>query len=237
VWSVVLPVKSFSRAKSRLAAGLGPWRQELAHAFFLDTLWAVRNTEGVRTVVVVTADPLAASQARTLGALVCPDAPDPDLNDAIRLGAAKCRSVGPEGPVAALTADLPGLRPRELEHVLRAARNHDRAFVADHTDEGTTVLTALTTAGLAPAFGTDSAHRHASLGAFPIDMPSDCGIRLDVDTPEDLARVALRGVGPYTAALFRLRKARFPSAADPVQGFEGVQDVQGVQGASATASS
>lgn len=65
-------------------------------------------------------------------------------------------------------------------------------------------------------------------------MPSDCGIRLDVDTPEDLARVALRGVGPYTAALFRLRKARFPAAANPVEGFQGVQ---GVQGASATASS
>jgi 2-phospho-L-lactate guanylyltransferase len=237
VWSVVLPVKSFSRAKSRLAAGLGPWRQELAHAFFLDTLWAVRNTEGVRTVVVVTADPLAASQARTLGALVCPDAPDPDLNDAIRLGAAKCRSVGPEGPVAALTADLPGLRPRELEHVLRAARHHQRAFVADHTGEGTTVLTALTTADLAPAFGTGSAHRHASLGAFPVDMPDDCGIRLDVDTPEDLARVALRGVGPYTAALFRLRKARFPMAADPVQSTQSTQSTQDAQGASATASS
>ncbi|MFD3309460.1 2-phospho-L-lactate guanylyltransferase [Streptomyces sp. NPDC058694] len=227
---MVLPVKSFSRAKSRLAAGLGPWRQELAHAFFLDTLWAVRNTEGVRTVVVVTADPLAASQARTLGALVCPDAPDPDLNDAVRLGAAKCRSVGPEGPVAVLTADLPGLRPRELEHVLRAARNHDRAFVADHTGEGTTVLTALTTAGLAPAFGTASAHRHAALGAFPIDMPSDCGIRRDVDTPEDLARVALRGVGPYTAALFRLRKARYP-VADQVQDVHNVQGAQGAQGA------
>lgn len=225
---MVLPVKPFSRAKSRLAAGLGPWRHELAHAFFLDTLWAVRNTEGVRTVVVVTADPLAASQARTLGAVVCPDAPRTGLNGAVRLGAAKCRSVGPEGPVAVLTADLPGLRPQELGEVLRQAGHHQRAFVADHTGDGTTVLTALTTTGLAPAFGTGSAHRHASLGAFPVDMPGDCGIRLDVDTPEDLGRAALRGVGPYTAALFRLRKARYPRypVADPVQGAS-------VQGASA----
>ncbi|MDQ1050667.1 2-phospho-L-lactate guanylyltransferase [Streptomyces sp. V4I2] len=217
MWSVVIPVKPFSRAKSRLAAGLGPWRHELAHAFFLDTLWAVRNTEGVRTVVVVTADPLAAAQTRTLGAVVCPDAPGVGLNAAVRLGAAKCRAVGPEGPVAVLTADLPGLRPQELDQVLREARHHRRAFVADHTGEGTTVLTALTTAGLAPAFGSGSGHRHALSGAFPVEMPSDCGIRLDVDTPEDLARVALRGVGPYTAALFRLRKARYP-VADPVQG-------------------
>lgn len=225
---MVLPVKPFSRAKSRLAAGLGPWRHELAHAFFLDTLWAVRNTEGVRTVVVVTADPLAASQARTLGAVVCPDAPRTGLNGAVRLGAAKCRSVGPEGPVAVLTADLPGLRPQELGEVLRQAGHHQRAFVADHTGDGTTVLTALTTTGLAPAFGTGSAHRHASLGAFPVDMPGDCGIRLDVDTPEDLGRAVLRGVGPYTAALFRLRKARYPRypVADPVQGAS-------VQGASA----
>jgi 2-phospho-L-lactate guanylyltransferase len=218
MWSVVLPVKPFSRAKSRLAAGLGPWRHQLAHAFFLDTLWAVRNTEGVRTVVVVTADPLAASQARTLGAVVCPDAPGLDLNAAVRLGAAKCRAVGPEGPVAVLTADLPGLRPQELGHVLREARHHQRAFVADHTGEGTTVLTALTTAGLAPAFGSDSRHQHALSGAFPVDMPSHCGIRLDVDTPEDLARAVLRGVGPYTAALFRLRKAGDPVADQPVQG-------------------
>ncbi|MGW8886158.1 2-phospho-L-lactate guanylyltransferase [Streptomyces sp. NPDC055749] len=215
---MVLPVKPFSTGKSRLGAGLAPWRRELAHAFFLDTLRAVRATPGIRTVVVVTSDPLAATQARTLGAVVDHDTPGHGLNAAVRAGAARSAALNPRGPVAVLTADLPGLRPQELTEVLAQALRHRRAFVPDHTGTGTTVLTSLVPAALAPDFGTGSAQSHAASGAFSIGPATDSGIRLDVDTPEDLALVTQRGVGPFTTAVLRLREALDP-AARPVQGF------------------
>ncbi|GAB2912308.1 2-phospho-L-lactate guanylyltransferase [Streptomyces sundarbansensis] len=209
MWSVVLPVKPFSSAKSRLA-GLGPWRRELAHAFFLDTLRAVRAAADVRTVVVATADPLAAAQARTLGAAVVHDSPGLGLNAAIRDGAALSAALSPRGPVAVLTADLPGLDPRELAEVLAEARCHRRAFVPDHTGTGTTVLTSLVPAALSPDFGTGSARSHAESGAFAIGPAADSGIRFDVDTPEDLALVTPRGLGTFTTAVLRLREAVDP---------------------------
>ncbi|MEU8674483.1 2-phospho-L-lactate guanylyltransferase [Streptomyces sp. NPDC048560] len=216
MWSVVLPVKPFSAAKSRLTDELGPWRRELAHAFFLDTLRAVRATAGVRTVVVVTSDPLAAAQARTMGADVGHDSPGLGLNTAVRAGAARSSALNPRGPVAVLTADLPGLRPQELAEVLAQALRHRRAFVPDHNGTGTTVLTSLVPSALAPSFGAGSARSHAASGAFSIGPATDSGIRLDVDTPEDLALVTRRGVGSFTTAVLRLREAMDP-AARPVQ--------------------
>ncbi len=210
MWSVVLPVKPFGSAKSRLA-GLGPWRRELAHAFFLDTLRAVRATAGVRTVVVVTADPLAAAQARTLGAAVVHDSPGLGLNAAVRKGAARSAALNPRGPVAVLTADLPGLGPQELAEVLAEARCHRRTFVPDHAGTGTTVLTSLVPAALSPSFGADSARSHAASGAFAIGPAADSGIRSDVDTPEDLALMTGRGVGTFTTAVLRLREALGPA--------------------------
>lgn len=208
MWVVVLPVKPFSRAKSRLAAaGFGPWRHELAHAFFLDTLRAVRATESVRAVVVVTDDPLAASQARTMDAVVCPDEPGIGLNGAVRLGAGRAAALVPGAPVAVLTADLPALRPEELGRALAEARGHRRAFVADHTGEGTTLLTARRASALAPSFGAGSRYRHVRGGAFHVETPAGSGLRLDVDTPDDLAAAVLRGAGPYTKALFSLHHA------------------------------
>lgn len=217
MWSVVLPVKPFSSAKSRLAAELGPWRRELAHAFFLDTLRAVRATTGVRTVVVVTSDPLAATQARTMGAAVGHDTPGLGLNAAVRAGAARSAALNPRGPVAVITADLPGLSPQELAEVLAQARCHRRTFVPDHAGTGTTVLTSLVPAALSPSFGAGSARLHAASGAFSIGPAADSGIRLDVDTPEDLALVTRRGVGSFTTAVLRLREALDP-AAHPVHG-------------------
>lgn len=211
MWSVVLPVKPFAAGKSRLAPELGPWRRELAHAFFLDTLRAVRAAPGIRAVVVVTADPLAASQARTMGAVVHQDTPGLGLNGAVRAGAALSSVLNPGGPVAALTADLPGLRPRELERALAEAHRHRRAFVPDHTGAGTTVLTARVPGALSPCFGSGSAGLHAASGAVSVESGAGEGLRLDVDTPEDLALAVRHGVGPFTTAVLRMRRAVAPA--------------------------
>jgi 2-phospho-L-lactate guanylyltransferase len=204
-WSLVVPVKPFHLGKSRLAGPYAPWRRELAHAFCLDTLRAVSATPGARAVVVVTADPLAAVQARTMGAVVVADTAPRGLNAAVRRAAAVCGRLNPGGPVAVVPADLPALRPAELGEVLRLAAPYERAFVPDHAGEGTTVLTASAPGGLAPGYGPGSALRHAASGAHRVDVPATSGVRRDVDVRADLAGLAAAGVlGVYTTAALSL---------------------------------
>jgi 2-phospho-L-lactate guanylyltransferase len=116
--------------------------------------------------------------------------PAPGLNAAIRHGAAcAARRLGPS-PRAALVADLPALRPAELDEALAEARTSpSSAFVRDAAGNGTTLLVAGAAELLRPSFGRSSAHNHESRGALPLQVavPS---LRLDVDTPADLDTAA-----------------------------------------------
>ncbi|GAA3743329.1 hypothetical protein GCM10022379_10850 [Micromonospora maritima] len=210
-WTVVMPVKRLGAAKSRLRGALpGVPHEELALALAADTLRAVRACPAVARVLVVTDDPRVGAAATAAGARVAAD-PGGGLNAAFRHGAAL---AGPGEAVAALTADLPALRPAELAAALRATEGV-RGFVADAPGGGTVLLAAPAGTPLAPRFGPGSAGAHAAGGALPLvgDWPS---LRRDVDTPPDLATAAGLGVGPRTAALL----AR---AAEPVRYRAGMQ--------------
>jgi 2-phospho-L-lactate guanylyltransferase len=124
-----------------------------------------------------------------------PDEPDRGLNPALVHGA---RATG-AAAVAALSSDLPALRPGELTAALAAAQGAPRCFVADAQGTGTTLLTAVGT-DLAPAFGAGSAQRHAAGGAVPLTGTWP-GLARDVDTPGDLRAALALGVGRHTAAL------------------------------------
>ncbi|SBT68290.1 2-phospho-L-lactate guanylyltransferase [Micromonospora sediminicola] len=195
-WTVVMPVKRLGAAKSRLRGALpGVPHEELALALAADTLRAVRACPAVARVLVVTDDPRVGAAATAAGARVVAD-PGGGLNAAFRHGAAL---AGPGEAVAALTADLPALRPAELAAALRATEGV-RGFVADAPGGGTVLLAVPAGVPLAPRFGPGSAGAHAAGGALPLvgDWPS---LRRDVDTPPDLAAAAGLGVGPRTGAL------------------------------------
>ena len=117
-WTVVIPLKPLSRAKSRLADtahdGLRPG---LALAFAQDTVAAALACPAVRDVAVVTNDALAARELAALGAAIVPDDPLGGLN--ARSGArnggctgatARQRRSGPERRSAG--AAPPGTGPR-----------------------------------------------------------------------------------------------------------------------------
>ena len=129
-WTVLLPVKVLAQAKSRLAALAGERRLELALALASDTVSAVVACPEVARVIVVTTDPVAGPRLSSLGALIVPEArpvaggrdsrqsawPSPDgsqhqLNAALLHGAAVAARRWPGTGLAALTADLPALRP------------------------------------------------------------------------------------------------------------------------------
>ncbi|GAA1922190.1 2-phospho-L-lactate guanylyltransferase [Streptantibioticus ferralitis] len=200
VWDLVIPLKPLGLAKSRLAATAGDdLRPGLALAFAQDTVAAVLACAVVRGVCVVTDDPLAATELSALGARIVPDAPAAGLNAALAHGARAVRSERPGAAVAALNADLPALRPAELESVLGSAAEAERAFLADAAGIGTTLLTASGGVPLAPAFGGPSRARHRASGAREITLPGVDSVRRDVDTADDLRAAIALGVGPRTA--------------------------------------
>jgi 2-phospho-L-lactate guanylyltransferase len=200
-WSVVVPAKRLDVAKTRLrplTAGrddAGAAHRELVLALLADTVAAAVACPAVGAVVVVTDEPAAADLVRQLGARTVPDEPDRGLNPALEHGA---RSA-PGTAVAALSSDLPALRPDELAAALQAATGVDRAFVPDAQGTGTTLLTAVGT-GLRPAFGPGSAEAHLAGGAVAL-TGSWPGLVRDVDTEADLRAALLLGAGPRTTAL------------------------------------
>jgi len=120
-WVLVIPVKRLSIAKSRLESFAGRHRAALALAFAADTLAAAAATRGVRGVAVVTDEPDIAELARAHGLLVVGDEPDAGLNPALVHGAAIALARWPGAMVAALSSDLPALRPAELALALGLA--------------------------------------------------------------------------------------------------------------------
>ncbi|MFG2829615.1 2-phospho-L-lactate guanylyltransferase [Streptomyces sp. NPDC048434] len=199
-WSLVVPLKPLVRAKSRLSPAAGEeFRPRLALAFALDTVAAALACKDVRDVAVVTDDQRAGERLAALGARIVPDTPARGLNAALVHGAAAIRARRPGAALAALNADLPALRPAELELVLHSASLFPRAFLADAADIGTTLLTATSGVELEPAFGGASRARHLASGAREITAPGVPSVRRDVDTGEDLLAALALGVGPHTA--------------------------------------
>ncbi|MBD3138017.1 2-phospho-L-lactate guanylyltransferase [Microbispora bryophytorum] len=202
-WSIVVPVKTLIRAKTRLAAAAGPHRADLAVAVASDTVAAALRCPLVARVVVVTADPLPARRLAALGAHVVAD-PDRGLNTALRTGAQEAVRLAPGDAVGALQADLPALRPAELETVLAAAPEFDQAFVPDATEVGTTFYGVRPGVPFRPGFGGESRVRHLSRGAKELTPPGIASVRRDVDTVEDLREALVLGVGPATAEVAAL---------------------------------
>ncbi len=200
-WSVLMPVKVLAQAKSRLAELTGPRREELALAVACDTVTAVLGCDQAARALVISDDPVAAAALTRLGAQVIPDEPRDGLNAALRHGAAVAAARWPGSGLAALSADLPALRPAELARALNAAAAWPNAFVADAAGDGTTLYTAVPGAAFRPAFGLASRARHAAGGAAELGVPDIPGLRQDVDTPADLRGAAELGLGPRTAPL------------------------------------
>jgi 2-phospho-L-lactate/phosphoenolpyruvate guanylyltransferase len=189
-WTVVLPVKTVSAAKTRLlsASATPAGHRRLVEAVRADTLSAARAAEGVARVLIVTDRaglPEAFVQMR------------PGLNPALAEAAAHAAKIWPADGVAALVGDLPALRPAELAAALAAATGHPRSFVPDAEGTGTTLLVARPGIDLQPRFGAGSAARHRS---DAVALDAGPGLRRDVDTAADLRAAAGIGLGPATAA-------------------------------------
>ncbi|MDQ2706628.1 MAG: 2-phospho-L-lactate guanylyltransferase [Actinomycetota bacterium] len=223
---VIVPVKLLSRAKSRLRGaadgGIGApaAHARLTLALARDTVAAAARAPLVRQVLVISSDPEVISVLAGDGAAVLAEDADRGLNAALEHAARVLRHSqrgSPPVPLGALQADLPALRADELDEALHRAcalfvsRNADRAFCADASGAGTTLLVCGPHAALQPRFGSRSAAAHAAGGAVPMDGRWP-GLRRDVDTVEDLWAAVALGLGSASSEALRTSTPSDPVA-------------------------
>ena len=197
-WVAVVPVKSLATAKSRLVPASDERRRALALAFAVDTVAALRAVPEIRTVVVVTADPVVAAEVGGPGVEVLPEPAESGLNGAITAGVDWGRSRHADVGIVVVAADLPALRSRDVAAVLRIASAHPRTVLADREDTGTTMLTGLPGTPPRPQFGSNSLARHRAEGVLVIDGAGLDRAARDVDTPDHLTEARQLGVGAAT---------------------------------------
>jgi 2-phospho-L-lactate guanylyltransferase len=177
--AVLVPVKSFSEAKLRLAPALPPFaRAELAKAMATHVLDAARPLP----TAVVCDDIDVATWARHQRALVIWE-PERGLNRAVEAGVERLRAAGAARVVVA-HGDLP-LAPG-LAWVARFA---GVTIVPDRVDNGTNVICVPADASFTFSYGPGSFARHgaeAHRRGLPLRVVRERGLAHDVDTPSDL---------------------------------------------------
>ncbi|MCK9901104.1 MULTISPECIES: 2-phospho-L-lactate guanylyltransferase [Parafrankia] len=210
-WVALVPLKPLGAAKSRLDH---PARRSLALAMALDTAAAVLDagSDAVGALIVVTDDRAARdaltglARARGLAErlLVTADEPRGGLNPAFAHAAALARVLYPGWGTAALSADLPALRPQQVRRALAAAPVAGHGVLADAAGTGTVLLSAAAGTDLHPRFGPGSFAAHRDSGAVDLTLlltDQVPGLRRDVDTVADLAVARALGLGPATSSV------------------------------------
>ncbi|MGH3934109.1 MAG: 2-phospho-L-lactate guanylyltransferase, partial [Pseudonocardiaceae bacterium] len=164
-----------------------------------DTLAAATGAAVVRRAVAICSDEVMRSALAADGVETIPDAPAAGLNPALRYGETVLRRADPATTIGVLQADLPALRPAELDCAVHTGLATGRAFCSDWAGTGTTLLLAAPGQPLQPRFGAGSAAAHRATGAHELTgwWP---GLRCDVDTATDLAVAHDLGLGRFTRA-------------------------------------
>ncbi len=195
---VLLPVKPPAQGKSRLVGVDDAARRRLAEAFAQDAARACLATPSVRAVLAVTDDAGFSAVLAALGCSAIPDGVSGDLNGTLRQAAAEAHRRWPDATPVALCADLPALRPDDLESVLGSLPAIP-AFVPDAAGVGTTLYSAAYDE-FDPRFGDGSRLAHLDTGAREVTT-APATVRRDVDDAADLADARALGVGESTTAV------------------------------------
>ena len=186
----VLPVKRFDDAKQRLDKTLSAGtRRALAEAMVSDVLHALRRSERIDKVIVVTGENGAEALARAYDAESIAD-DDRGHSHAARAGVDWALERDYDC-VLLVPGDCPALDPREVDELVAGAMSApDVVIVPDRHGTGTNALLLAPPDAIAPSFGPGSRERHeqsaaASGARWRVAEPRS--LVLDVDTADDLA--------------------------------------------------
>lgn len=189
---VAVPVKSLSRAKTRLSPALsGLERGALTLAMLEDVLDAALSVPGWRTWVV-SPDEVALEVAAGRGARAVAEA-KPPLANAIRQVEALANDEGASA-LAVLPADVPLVTAETLHEALRTLGAVVLARSAEGS--GTSLLLRRPPRAIPARFGPDSFRRHLELAAergLPVSVVERRELSFDVDRPGDILALLAEG--------------------------------------------
>jgi 2-phospho-L-lactate/phosphoenolpyruvate guanylyltransferase len=214
----IVPIKSFDVAKQRLSGSLAiGGRRALVQAMFSDVLGALRRTEGVHAIAVVTADMSARTVAVGDRMILLDDDRNAGQSAATEIGIAYAREHGYDR-VLLVPGDTPLLNPPEVDALLgRCERDRiEVAIVPDRHRTGTNGLLIAPPGIFDPSFGPGSLERHLAQArerGLVHRVETGPSLEHDVDTPGDLAALwsvvdeSRRGAQRTRGALMQLAKS------------------------------
>ena len=198
-WFVV-PIRSLSDGKSRLAGVLRPPERRAFNEMLLTrVLDAIAQVSGgLSRCIVASADRDALELANRLGATPLLDGPDSGLNAALRAACDEARSREATS-ILILAADLPDVSRTALARLQDGTPSGSAAIIADKWGCGTNGL--LLPASCEPrfAFGEASLRRHRAAiesSGVPVAIWSDPALAFDIDSPDDFLRWSLASLPP-----------------------------------------
>jgi 2-phospho-L-lactate/phosphoenolpyruvate guanylyltransferase len=224
LWAVV-PVKELDRAKERLAALLSSeLRRALMLAMLEDVLTALAAVPGLAGIAVITIDPAARRLAMSYGARIIEMGARDGHTGAVAVAARLLSAEGRRGMLT-VPGDIPLVTATEIAQLLAAHRPAPAFTIApSHDERGSNAIICSPPDAVPLRFGEDSffPHLHAAetCGIRPtvLRLP---GVALDIDTPEDLAALALQRTPTRARALLAandMLRTQNRAAAPPIGG-------------------
>lgn len=188
---IIIPVRPFAEGKTRLAGALSAGEREaLNRRFFEHVLGVARQVSDCH---VISRSDAVLEAARAAGAQAIMETGE-DLNDALTQASAAVGALA-DGPVMALSCDLPFVTVEDLAALILAGKGNDVVAACDTEGRGTNALL-LRQPGLIPyRYGVDSiaAHRaEAEQAGLNFAVVARPGLGEDIDTPDQLAAMRAR---------------------------------------------
>lgn len=214
---VVIPVKNFDQAKSRLSGLLDrEQRRELARFLLLDTLNTLTLCRELAKIIVVSSDPFVKEITENLGLDCLLQSEDSGVNSAIKY-ADKHLSFGGNWVSITIPCDLPLILPKDIEGVCKVIPTEGPCVIVSpsYKFDGTNLL-ARNPFNIInnTRYDNDSfqGHLEASIeaGANTRILLSS-RLMIDLDTPEDVRLVLSKGVSAKKSIsyLWKIKRSFF----------------------------
>ena len=203
---LLIPVKSLTTAKQRLAAALDQERRsQLAEAMLCDVMTAAAGVLGRIDVALVTGDVRARALAAEFGFLAIDDPRNESETAAIEMATAWCEQRGYDTSVV-VPGDIPLITSDELQRVLDAAPAEGAVFVPAYDRRGSNCILRRPASIIPLRFGNDSFLPHCEAmrktGREPVILEMS-GIGLDIDNPHELKLLLERAGSTNAQRLLR----------------------------------
>ena len=204
MWAIV-PVKTFDRAKQRLAKVLSAEeRRALMLAMARDVLTCLTRSHELSGILIVSRAPEADALAQTFGTERFAEGPDANLPEALEQATRYLVENFAVRGVVVVPADVPCIDAEELDALLRA---HEAVTILPDSEHvGTNALICSPPLRIPYIFDGQSFKPHVdacfSAGVTPRIVPGT-RFTLDVDLPADLATLLQLAPGSQSAAYLR----------------------------------